>query len=246
MVLFMTSSPCDDNVPEGVKLPCILFERNCFVKKMKQWWKPDSKGLIIAAYPDNYELNDEMRDTFYGAFTYHGMTFEELIMIDSRNDSFLEELIGDADFVMLAGGHVPTQNAYFEHLGLKKMLLHFDGIVMGISAGSMNCPEVVYAQPELSGESIDPDYERYLYGLGLCNVNILPHYNMVKDNILDGRRLIEDITFEDSMDESFIVLEDGSYVMIYDGVAEVYGKAYRISDGVMEQICEEEMNRVIY
>lgn len=246
MVLFMTSSPCDDNVPEGVKLPCILFERNCFVKKMKQWWKPDSKGLIIAAYPDNYELNDEMRDTFYGAFTYHGMTFEELIMIDSRNDSFLEELIGDADFVMLAGGHVPTQNAYFERLGLKKMLLHFDGIVMGISAGSMNCPEVVYAQPELSGESIDPDYERYLYGLGLCNVNILPHYNMVKDNILDGRRLIEDITFEDSMDESFIVLEDGSYVMIYDGVAEVYGKAYRISDGVMEQICEEEMNRVIY
>lgn len=246
MVLFMTSSPCDDNVPEGVKLPCIFFERNSFVKKMKQWWKPNSKGLIIAAYPDDYELNDEMRDTFYGAFAYHGMTFEELVMIDSRNESSLEVIVGDADFVMLAGGHVPTQNAYFEHLGLKKMLLHFDGIVMGISAGSMNCPEVVYAQPELPGESIDPDYERYLYGLGLCNVNILPHYNMVKDNMLDGRRLIEDITFEDSMDEAFIVLEDGSYVMVYDGVAEVYGRAYRISDGVMEQICDEGMSRVIY
>ena len=69
---------------------------------------------------------------------------------------------------------------------------------------------------------------------------------MVKDHMLDGRRLIEDITFEDSMDEAFIVLEDGSYVLVYDGVAEVFGKAYRISDGEMEQICEEEESRVIY
>lgn len=246
MVLFMTSSPCDDNVPEGVNLPCILFEKNSFVKKMSQWWKPNSKGLIIAAYPDNYGLNDEMRDTFEGAFTYHGMTFEQLIMVDSRNEMMLEEWMGDADFVMLAGGHVPTQNAYFEHLGLKKMLLTFDGIVMGISAGSMNCPEVVYAQPELPGESIDPDYERFLYGLGLCNVNILPHYQMVKDNMLDGRRLIEDITFEDSMDEAFIVLVDGSYVLVYDGVAEVYGQAWRISDGEMTEICQDGKSRILY
>ena len=152
----------------------------------------------------------------------------------------------EADFVRLAGGHVPTQNAYFEHLGLKRMILAFDGIVMGISAGSMNCPEVVYAQPELPGESVDPNYERFLFGLGLCNVNVLPHYQMVKDNMLDGRRLIEDITFEDSMDESFIVLVDGSYVLVYDGVAEVYGEAWRISDGEMTKICEEGSSRIIY
>ena len=64
MVVFLTSSPCDDNVPSGVKMPCILDCRNGFVDNMRSWWKPQSVGVIIAAYPCNFALNDEMRDTF--------------------------------------------------------------------------------------------------------------------------------------------------------------------------------------
>ena len=246
MIVFLTSSPCDDNVPEGVKLPCILNVENHFVEHMKQWWKPDSLGLIIAAYPDNDELNDEMRDTFYGAFTYHGMSFKELIMVDHRNEEQLEELMAEADFVMLAGGHVPTQNEYFCKLGLREQMKHFDGIVMGISAGSMNAADMVYVQPELPGESVDPDFERFVEGLGLCYVNVLPHYQMVKDHVLDGRRLFEEITFEDSYDQAFVVLVDGSYVQVYDGVTEIYGEAWMISDGVMTKICEKEQKRLLY
>ena len=110
---------------------------------------------------------------------------------------------------------------------------------MGISAGSMNAADVVYAQPEEEGESIDPDYERFIPGLGLTNLNILPHYQMVKDNILDGRRLYEDITFEDSIGHAFLVLVDGSFVLEEDGRCEVYGESYLIFSGKMMKICEE-------
>lgn len=246
MVVFLTSSPCDDNVPEGVKLPCILNEENGFVERMRSWWRPDSKGVIIAAYPCNFALNDEMRDTFEKAFAYHGLTFSKLVMCDARAEEDLEEMINDADFIMLAGGHVPTQNAYFKHLKLKERLKYFQGIVMGISAGSMNAADIVYAQPEEEGESIDPLFERFRQGLGLCKVNVLPHYQMVKDNILDGRRLIEDITFEDSMGQKFIVLVDGSYVMVYDGVAKVYGKSWMISNGKMTALCEKGQEKLLY
>jgi len=244
MIVFLTSSPCDDHVPDGLSMPCILDCRNEFVDKMRVWWRPDSIGVIIAAYPCNFALNDEMRDTFEKAFTYHGLTFEKLIMCDARNDEHVQTLIEDADFIMLAGGHVPTQNAYFKYLKLRERLAYFQGIVMGISAGSMNAADIVYVQPEEEGESVDPLFERFRSGLGLCHVNVLPHYQRVKDHYLDGRRLFEDITYEDSYGQRFVVLVDGSYVMVYDGMAEVYGESYIIADGKMTKLCEHGQKRL--
>jgi dipeptidase E len=63
---------------------------------------------------------------------------------------------------------------------------------------------------------------------------------MVKDNLLDGRRLFEDITFEDSMGYTFYVLEDGSYVLSDETGETLYGNAYVIRDGKMEMICSED------
>ena len=57
--------------------------------------------------------------------------------------------------------------------------------------------------------------------------------------MLDGRRLYEDITFEDSFGECFYVFVDGTYLLIEDGVTTLYGKAYRLCDGHMEQISED-------
>ena len=36
MHLFLTSSPCNDDVPSGVALPCIFFERNGFVDRLRE------------------------------------------------------------------------------------------------------------------------------------------------------------------------------------------------------------------
>ena len=41
----------------------------------------------------------------------------------------------------------------------------------------MNCAQIVYAQPELEGEAIDPKYERFLEGLNLTKFQILPQNN---------------------------------------------------------------------
>ena len=59
-----------------------------------------------------------------------------------------------------------------------------------------------------------PGFVRFTQGLGLTDKNILPHYNQVRDNILDGMRLFEDITYPDSRGHSFYVLMDGSYILV--------------------------------
>ena len=239
MTLFLTSSPCDDNVPGGLPIPCILDCRNGFVDALTARWTPGVRCLIACADPDAFEHNDEMRDTFASAFAFHGLTYKSFDLLDARNEEDAEQLVRRSGFILLSGGHVPTENAFFQRIGLRALLEGYDGIVMGISAGSMNAADVVYAQPEEAGESVDPDYERFIPGLGLTNLNILPHYQMVGDRLLDGRRLYEDITFEDSVGHAFLVLVDGSYVLEEGERCDVCGEAYLIFSGKMMKICEE-------
>ena len=44
---------------------------------------------------------------------------------------------------MLCGGHVPTQNHFFAQLGLPGLFHNYHGIVLGVSAGSMNAARLV-------------------------------------------------------------------------------------------------------
>ena len=121
---------------------------------------------------------------------------------------------------------------------LRELLEGYGGLVVGTSAGSMNAAVTVYGWPEEPGESVDPNHELFFPGLGLAQTIVLPHYQMVKDSYLDGRRLYEDITFADSYGECFYVFPDGTYLLIEDGQTTLYGEAYRLSDGVMEQISQ--------
>ena len=104
----------------------------------------------------------------------------------------------------------------------------------------MNSADTVYVQPEEEGESIDPNFIRFAPGLGLCKAQILPHYDQVWNNYLDGKRLFEDITFADSFGQRFTVLPDGSYVLCKKGEETVFGEAYIIENGTMSKICEND------
>ena len=237
MIVFLTSSPSGPlNVPNYDK---VLDEKNGFVDNMKQFWKEEMNGLIIAAAPDSFDGNDEMRDFFENAFRNSGVPVTGFDLWDYRSHDISAEELNQYDVIMLGGGHVPTQNHFFDVIHLREKMKNYNGIVLGVSAGTMNSADVVYAQPELPGESVDPNYVRYLEGLGLTNIMVLPHYQMVKDFMLDDRRLFEDITYGDSYGKQFLALEDGSYIRILDGETRLYGRAHRIADGRLTTICED-------
>ncbi|MCH5273315.1 MAG: Type 1 glutamine amidotransferase-like domain-containing protein, partial [Lachnospiraceae bacterium] len=156
---------------------------------------------------------------------------------DDRNEELIEKL-EEMDVILVAGGHVPTQNKFMKKLKLKERLVNFNGLIIAWSAGSMNCAATVYAAPEIEGEAIDPYYERWISGLGITELNIFPHYQVLKNEYLDGLRVMEDIVYADSFKHEILAMNDGSYIMINDGMEVLFGEAYLIKDGCKEQICE--------
>ncbi len=102
----------------------------------------------------------------------------------------------------------------------------------------MNCAETVYAAPEFPGEALDPNYRRWLPGLGLTALNIFPHFQDLQGELLDGLRVVEDIAFADSMGHDLIALSDGSYIFIDETGRRLFGEAFRIRDGIVTKLCE--------
>lgn len=232
MTVFMTSSPCIIGAERA-----ILSPDNGFIENLKASLPPTPRALFICADPNHHADTDAFARDIGGAIVEAGIPIRHKAVLDGRNGDQAQLLIWESDLIVLSGGHVPTQNRYFQEIGLAKLLKNYQGTILGISAGSMNCARRAYAQPEEPGES-RPDFQRFYPGLGLSEINILPHYQQVKDRMLDGKRLFEDVTYTDSIGESFLSLVDGSYVLEKNGETTLYGQAYAITDGKFFQISD--------
>ena len=244
MILFLTSSPTgpldNSRYVDGID------EKNYLVENFQKYWISGAKCLYITAMPDNYSLNDEIRSGMKATWEKSGFSISTFDIWDNRTKDFSDETLHSYDVIILGGGHVPTQNAFFRKISLRDKIQNFDGIIISISAGTMNSADIVYAQPEEAGEGADPNYQKFIPGLGLTGVNVCPHYQMVKDFYLDGMRLFEDITYKDSYGHEFVALPDGSYILSENGVETIWGEAYLIKDGCIEKICEDAETFHIY
>ena len=241
MTVFLTSSPTGPL--DGSRPVSGLDPLTGFPDRLRAAVPEGSPALIVTAFPDDDAANDEMRAFFENALRVSSIPIARLDLWDRRTRALSREDVSQYGLILLGGGHVPTQNRFFSEISLREKLLGFDGAVLGISAGSMNAAETVYVQPEEPGESLDPLFPRFVPGLGLTKTQILPHYQMVKDRLLDGRRLYEDITYADSRGRAFLLLSDGSFLLCEDVRETVFGEAYRLADGVCAPFCADGESR---
>lgn len=232
MTYFLTSSPCMPDSPA-------LNPVNGFVEELQKALPQPCFALFICSDPDQPSLTYGFAEDMQDSFAEIGAPLDSVEVLERENQEHCAELVESADLIFLCGGHVPTQNAFFQEIGLRECLEGWDGVIIGISAGSMNSAEVVYASPEEPGEALDPDFQRFFPGLGLTDIMIQPHYQKEKDAVLDGMRLFEEIIYPDSVGRQFFALVDGSYIAGGDGWEELRGEAYLIEDGELRQITEE-------
>ena len=232
MICFLTSSPFLPGSP-------YLNPANGFLLRLKQALPSPCDCLFVCSDPDRPDFTDAIAGAMRGALEAEGFAFSSFRVLDGRTRAQAGQWVEEAGLIVLAGGHVPTQNAFFQSIGLGGKLKAFRGVLLGISAGSMNCCDPVYAQPEEEGEAVSKEYKRFLPGLGVVSTMLLPHYQMVKDDWVDGLRLFADITLPDSMGRTFYAIPDGSYLMKMEGEETLFGEAWRIHNGAMEQISGE-------
>ena len=239
MITILASSPTKESTPE-CPFPA-LDERNGFICLLEELWAPDARCLMISADPDAFDQNDEMTGYYHEAVVRSGLPVSCFDLWDARYYDL--SALHSYDVIFLAGGHVPTEHAWFEFLHLRELLDGFDGLVIGTSAGSMNAAKLVYAWPEREGESLDPNYELFFPGLGLAECMLLPHYQNVKDARLDGKLYVQEIACGDSFGHRMLAVPDGSFVLVADGEEIVFGEAYLVENGTVTPFCTEGEDR---
>jgi len=235
MVTILTSSPTREITPD-CPLPA-LDESSGFVECLRGRWPEEGRCLMIAAFPSAHDRNDEMTDFYCRAVKNAGLPVGCFDLWDDRLPPLTQGALHSYGAIFLAGGHVATEAAWFRAIGLRELLAGYPGLVVGTSAGSMNCAREVYAWPEEPGESLLPMERLFFPGLGLAKTLVLPHFQKLRDSWLDGRRLMEDITCGHSHGRAFLAIPDGSYVVAENGTETVHGEAWLVADGIISPFC---------
>ena len=128
MVCFLTSSPV---IPGTLE----LNPANSFMDELHRRFQSGGRVLFICSNPDVYDKTDFFANATKEIFENAGFSFGSFCILDSRNERKAPELVKNSDLIILAGGHVTTQNRFFNRIGLRGLLKDYTGILIGISAG---------------------------------------------------------------------------------------------------------------
>ncbi len=194
-----------------------------FSMLLKKYVKSGMSFVFVASEFKNFhEKTDRYCEYFLKMFSDCGIVFSEVKVVDSRlTKDMAQKVIAESDVVWLAGGDTLTQYQYFEEYGLVSCLRKHQGVVIGMSAGSINMLKTAICAVA-SGHDQLSIYE----ALGIVDFSVIPHFN--KNNISD-----ELITI--SKDYPLYGISDNSAIFVDDEV--VYtGEIFLIEDGRMTRL----------
>ncbi len=97
------------------------------------------------------QTEDENKTGIYANIIFKSfemtLPFKNYRVLDHRTKDQAQDLIKNADFIYLCGGHVPSQLALFEQLNLRELIKNTNAVICGGSAGSMDSADIVYCPP---------------------------------------------------------------------------------------------------
>lgn len=227
MVLFLTSNIGGIKKENGQKIPVEFYSKNQFLLNMKKSLKNNKKFVLIASNPFNFEQNDKFLEMDIEALKLSNLSFDECLILDNRNKTKVSEVLKDSSLIFLCGGNTYIQNQFFNEIDLKNYIKELDSTIVGISAGAINSADIVFNSPEEDNDLSNP---YILVGLGLTEFNIEPHFDIHNDNILQMKSILDE-----SYKRVIYGLPDGSYIV----GNKVYGKCYKIYQGNIEIICND-------
>lgn len=234
MTTFLTSNIGGIKKENGKKIVTKLFEDNNFLNNLKLYLKGHNKFVLIASDPNSYERNDLFLNMDKEAFKLSGIEFKEYVLLDNRNSNDIKSVFQNSDLIILSGGDTFIQNKFFNEINLKEYIKNIDSVIVGISAGSINAAKEVYNSPEKEEDLINPEI---LEGLYLTNINIEPHFDIDEFNS-EYRKIQLDSMIKESYNRVIYALEDGSYILVNNNNNTIYGKCYKIHNGTIELICD--------
>lgn len=215
---------------DGTRTAIKIVNSNGILDNIKKGLKHKNKVVFISTEPDNFTANDERAEFLNKSLKLSGLKFKEIVTLDNRTLKKSKELLYGSDLIWLGGGKILGQNRIMKKSGLKKFLLeNFDGVIVGISAGSMNLCDTIFNFPE---EVADLKNKRIVKGLGLFDEMFIPHCDgrsyLYEE---EGFRTFKDYILPFSYKHDLLCLPNGSYVKLDRSGYKFYGEYYILRKG---------------
>lgn len=187
--------------------------------------------VCIASDFNAPDMTDHFWNMFYSMFKDIGLDFEESFVVDARMSPITAQgIIRNADVIWLSGGDTPTEYKYLLEYGLVDILRQHDGVIIGMSAGTLNLAKTVLC-PICNGHERQLIYD----GLGCVDITVLSHYNK-------GEVPIE--IKELSNKTEIYMMTDGSYILCSDDIKEYYGDIICVSNEKVRVISSFQINKL--
>lgn len=224
--LFLTSKICETQELDWKLALSKLSNENDFLDTLKKQIKTQNTFVMLASDPTAYQQNDQFLQLDRQALTLSGLHFQEYLVLDNRNKDKVKTVLDQASLVILAWGNTHQQNQFFSAIDLGKYLKSIDCPIVGISAGAMNCGEIVINSSE---KSKNPELPLILRGMGISKYTIVPHFQKKKENQNELSLILEA-----SQDTKIYALQDGSYLLNDT----IYGRCDLVYQGKITKICD--------
>lgn len=226
-IIYLVSNLGMHDKIDGIKYPKVMDKK--IVENLKKDLKAVKNAIIIPGNSYDYERNDTLVKIFFESFNMSGIKINSTTLIDDRFKEDIKSTIEDADLILLGGGYPLEQIEFFNRINLKNILKSYNGIIIGQSAGAMNCAKRVLCSPE--GIECFNDPVEWI-GLGLTNINIEPHFLSNERLFNEEDKKVREKLLELSFKGDLVALPDGSYIRINeDGLSSIYGEYYIIKNG---------------
>lgn len=183
-----------------------------FKNVLKTYLKVGMNFAFVASEFENiYEKTDWYCNNFLKMFSDCGITFDSVNVIDGRmSKETAQDMVRNSDVLWLAGGDTPIQFAYLESYGLIPCIREQTGVIIGMSAGSINMTKMAICTLTCKHNEL-----KIYEALGLVEFSVEPHFD--KDNITEELfALSEKYSLYGICDDGAIVCTENNTVHLGD------------------------------
>ena len=110
MICFLTSRT---DLPDTHE----LNPANRLIDELRRHFPKPCRALFISSDPEGWARTDLYSAATKESFEDAGFSFQRFEALDGRNEAQAAALVPASNLLILAGGHVPTQNRFFKGSG---------------------------------------------------------------------------------------------------------------------------------
>ena len=190
-----------------------------FSSILKKYIKESMNFVFVASEFENiYEKTDWYCNYFLKMFSDCGIIFKSVEVIDGRiSKETAQNMVRNADVLWLAGGDTPKQFAYLESYGLIPFIREQKGVIIGMSAGSINMTKTAVCTLTCKHDELEI-YE----ALGLVEFSVEPHF--------DKYNITEELLMLSKKYPLYGICDDGAIICTDDKTSYI-GDVFLIDNG---------------